>query len=443
MAFFRAHQLSIMLFESGMCAMLAVLTLVTRSISPKRRHILANMEAGAAILLLADYCAYVYRGKPGALGYWLVRISNFLVYFFILYLLNTFTDYLTDVYLNEEQKTKLPRGLKAAKLFYLIGTALVIISQFTGLYYTFDENNLYRRSPAFVLCYLFPLLITSIHLSIILRHHKRMSRNMFVTFLLFTVVPLLASVVQVFTYGLSLTNMSMVLMAIVVFFFTFIDVNQKAERANRLEVEYLKHEQTKIRNLFGQTTEALTDAIDAKDEYTRGHSARVAEYATMLAKASGMSANECEEVYFAGLLHDVGKIGIPDDIIHKPGKLTAGEYDIVKDHPVIGSRILSVITESPYLSIGAHYHHERWDGTGYPDGLMGEEIPVIARIISVADAYDAMTSERSYRTPFPQSKVREEIVKGIGSQFDPRYGQLMVELIDRDVDFTMKDAEDY
>ena len=141
MAFFRAHQLSIMLFESGMCAMLAVLTLVTRSISPKRRHILANMEAGAAILLLADYCAYVYRGKPGALGYWLVRISNFLVYFFILYLLNTFTDYLTDVYLNEEQKTKLPRGLKAAKLFYLIGTALVIISQFTGLYYTFDENN--------------------------------------------------------------------------------------------------------------------------------------------------------------------------------------------------------------------------------------------------------------------------------------------------------------
>ena len=140
---------------------------------------------------------------------------------------------------------------------------------------------------------------------------------------------------------------------------------------------------------------------------------------------------------------DVGKIGIPDEIIHKPGKLTSDEYDTIKEHPVIGSRILSVITESPYLSIGAHYHHERYDGKGYPDGLAGEEIPEIARIISVADAYDAMTSERSYRKPFQQERVREELVKGIGTQFDPRFGQIMIDLVDEDVDFKMKDEEDY
>lgn len=443
MDFLRAHQLSIMLFESGMCAMLALLTFVIRTLPKKRRMILASLELGAMILLFADRFAYQYRGVTGTTGYWMVRVSNFLVYYMTLYLLHSFTLYLADIYKSDEIRTKVPKRLVEAEALFLVGEILLVIPQFTGLYYTFDENNLYHRSPAFPLCYLIPLIITVLQLTTILQYRKRMSRIMAVSLLLFTIIPLAASVLQLFAYGVSLTNMTMVFMAIVVFVLAVIDVDNKAERANRMEVEFLKGEQIKIQRLFGQTTEALADAIDAKDEYTRGHSGRVSEYALKIAKRAGMDDKTCDEVYFAALLHDVGKIGIPDEIIHKPGKLTSDEYDTIKEHPVIGSRILSVITESPYLSIGAHYHHERYDGKGYPDGLAGEEIPEIARIISVADAYDAMTSERSYRKPFQQERVREELVKGIGTQFDPRFGQIMIDLVDEDVDFKMKDEEDY
>lgn len=142
-------------------------------------------------------------------------------------------------------------------------------------------------------------------------------------------------------------------------------------------------------------------------------------------------------IYFATLLHDFGKIGIPVGIINKNGKLTDAEYEIVKQHPVLGARILENIKEWPYLCIGAHYHHERYDGKGYPDHLLGEKIPEIARIISVADAYDAMTSLRSYRALIPQQKVREELVKSSGTQFDPKFAKIMLHLIDLDIEYKM------
>ncbi len=137
-------------------------------------------------------------------------------------------------------------------------------------------------------------------------------------------------------------------------------------------------------------------------------------------------------MYYAALLHDVGKIGIDESIINKKGRLTEEEYEVIKQHPVMGNQILSSINEYPYLSIGAHYHHERYDGKGYPDKLKGEDIPEIARIISVADAYDAMSSNRSYREAIPQQLVREEIIKGAGTQFDPEIAGIMQHLIDID-----------
>ncbi len=130
---------------------------------------------------------------------------------------------------------------------------------------------------------------------------------------------------------------------------------------------------------------------------------------------------------------------MPSSIINKSGKLTGEEYDVVKQHPSTGAEILEKIDEYPYLSIGAHYHHEHYDGSGYPKGLKGDQIPEFARIISVADAYDAMTSIRSYRDPIPQDKVREQIVMGAGTQFDPRYARLMLDLIDTDTEYEMKE----
>lgn len=201
----------------------------------------------------------------------------------------------------------------------------------------------------------------------------------------------------------------------------------------------MEKEQMHMRNLFEQTATALVNAIDAKDKYTHGHSSRVAEYSRRLAEMNHKSKTECDKVYYTALLHDVGKIGVPNNIINKVGKLTPEEYQIVKQHPEKGSQILETISGYPYLSIGAYYHHERYDGKGYPAGLKGEEIPEIARIAAVADAYDAMTSIRSYRDPIPQDKVREEIVKGIGTQFDPDYARLMLHLIDVDTEYNMKE----
>ena len=210
---------------------------------------------------------------------------------------------------------------------------------------------------------------------------------------------------------------------------------------HRKTESYLKREKEQKR-MFVQTATALVNAIDAKDKYTHGHSSRVADYSRKLAELAEKSEKECDEVYYAALLHDVGKIGIPSSIINKDGRLTDEEYNIIKQHPAMGVQILKSITEFPFLSIGAHYHHERYDGRGYPEGLKGEEIPEIARIISVADAYDAMSSIRSYRNPIPQQKLREEIVKGSGMQFDPLYARLMIHLIDVDTEYEMKERED-
>ena len=199
----------------------------------------------------------------------------------------------------------------------------------------------------------------------------------------------------------------------------------------------VRKRQEEIQKLSMQVTSALAQTIDAKDKYTKGHSNRVAKYSRMLAAELGESERTQEQIYYAALLHDIGKIGIPNAIINKPDKLTDEEYEIIKTHPVIGSDILKSISSMPEIAIGARSHHERYDGKGYPDGLAGENIPWIARIIGVADAYDAMTSNRSYRRYLPQEKVKEEIIRCRGMQFDPAVADAMIRLIEQDTEYTM------
>jgi putative two-component system response regulator len=183
-------------------------------------------------------------------------------------------------------------------------------------------------------------------------------------------------------------------------------------------------------NLFLHVVESLADAIDAKDNYTKGHSGRVAVFSKEIAKRYGYDEKHQEQIFMMGLLHDVGKIGVPDEVINKPGRLTDDEFAKIKKHPGIGGKILGNIKEMPELAAGAKWHHERYDGKGYPEGLSGEDIPEEARIIAVADAYDAMTSTRSYRGALPVEVVRGEIEKGKGSQFDPKFADIMIEMID-------------
>lgn len=194
--------------------------------------------------------------------------------------------------------------------------------------------------------------------------------------------------------------------------------------------------------LFLHVVEALAESIDAKDTYTNGHSGRVAYYSREIAKRYGYRDKKLEDIYMLGLLHDVGKIGIPDAIINKPGKLTDEEFEIIKTHPVKGAKILETIEEMPLLATGARWHHERFGGGGYPDGLVGEAIPEEARIIAVADSYDAMSSHRSYRDVLAQDVIRAEIIKGRGTQFDPVFADIMVQMIDEDTQYNMREKDE-
>lgn len=186
---------------------------------------------------------------------------------------------------------------------------------------------------------------------------------------------------------------------------------------------------------------ALAYTIDAKDRYTSGHSQRVADYSLAIAKRMGKSEEEQKIIYYAGLLHDVGKIRVSEEVINKPGKLTEDEFNQIKVHPISGYHILKDIHEDARIAYAAKYHHERYDGNGYPYGLEGENIPEIARIIGVADAYDAMASNRSYRNALPQDVVRSEIEKGRGGQFDAEIADIMLEMIDEDKDYSMCQLE--
>ena len=192
------------------------------------------------------------------------------------------------------------------------------------------------------------------------------------------------------------------------------------------------------KDLFMQIVSSLAAAVDTKDAYTKGHSSRVAEYSRMIAKRCGYPDAKQDEIFVLALLHDVGKIGIPDGILNKPSSLTEEEYTAIKAHSAIGASILKNIENDPKFEQCAMYHHERYDGTGYPTGLKETGIPVEARIIAVADAYDAMSSDRSYRAHLSQDQIRAELENGKGTQFDPEFAEIMLSILEEDKEYRLR-----
>lgn len=226
--------------------------------------------------------------------------------------------------------------------------------------------------------------------------------------------------------------------SILAYFMYFVSIKH-IDEVTEISDEFYKSEAKHTKEMLDQSIETLAYTIDAKDRYTKGHSSRVAKYARMIGKVLGKTDEECRQIFLCGLLHDIGKISIKGTIINKPGRLTDEEYEKIKKHPIYGAKILEKMRAIPYLREGAMYHHERYDGKGYPEGLAGEAIPEIARIIAVADAYDAMTSYRSYRPVMDQVAVKQEIWKGIGTQFDPLFAKVMISLMDADVNYEMRE----
>ncbi|MCK5082955.1 MAG: HD-GYP domain-containing protein, partial [Candidatus Omnitrophica bacterium] len=200
---------------------------------------------------------------------------------------------------------------------------------------------------------------------------------------------------------------------------------------------HLKTQSERNRKLFLQTINVLGSTIEAKDSYTHGHTERVTQYSLAIARQMVANRSErlkksfFESLYIAALLHDIGKIAIPEVILNKPGRLTEEEYDIIKTHTVKGAEIITPLAFPQECYNGILYHHERFDGKGYPEGLEGENIPISASIIAVADAYDAMTSDRPYRKGLDKTAAIKEVEKNIGIQFCPLPAKAMLELYER------------
>ncbi len=212
------------------------------------------------------------------------------------------------------------------------------------------------------------------------------------------------------------------------------DLYDKSCREIDERQKVIEDKNQQVQTLTLQTIETIANTIDAKDEYTKGHSTRVAKYSAKIAEKMGMSPDEVLNVRYIALLHDIGKVGIPDSVLNKPGKLTDDEYEVMKTHTVIGGEILKDVDILPGIDQGALYHHERYDGRGYPQGLKGEEIPLIARIIGMADAFDAMNSNRVYRKHLSRDIITDEIKRCSGTQFDPKIAELFMDYLENEFD---------
>ena len=196
--------------------------------------------------------------------------------------------------------------------------------------------------------------------------------------------------------------------------------------------EMLKESKEQLERAYLDTIQSLRYAVEAKDPYTRGHSDRVSEYAVLIGRKMGLSEDEIKTLQIGGLFHDIGKIGVPDTILQKEAKLTDDEYSQIKNHPSIGAHILGEAEAFKDIIPIVKYHHERFDGRGYPSRLSGEEIPLLARITAVADTFDAMTSKRSYRNALDIQYVKEEIERCKGTQFDPKIAEVFLEILNND-----------
>ena len=200
-------------------------------------------------------------------------------------------------------------------------------------------------------------------------------------------------------------------------------------KRHELKVEAELAQANKLVEMGKQTVIAIARTVDAKDARTSEHSKRVALYSRLIAESCGLDKKECDEIEWSAQMHDIGKIAIPDNILNKDSRLTDEEYAKMKTHTTEGAKILSDFTLLDHVIEGAEFHHERYDGRGYPKGLAGEDIPMYARIIGVADAFDAMTANRVYRKQMDFSYVLGELEKGRGTQFDPQYVDKLLQLI--------------
>ena len=341
------------------------------------------------------------------------------------------------------------KSTKVRKYFYIVNLSVVsaylislIFNGFFGFYFNFD-NGTYTHGAAylFVNAIAIALVLEGLTLVIVGRKHFKLRQR--VSTILFVVIFLSSFLLQITAFPNILLSDFGTALGLLISFFSletpdYLNLMATLDELNELKgsleiqvqnrTKELDEEKEAYEELTLETLSSLARVIDAKDHYTVGHSFRVAAYAKGMAQRLGFSFADTEQLYFAGLVHDVGKIGISEAIIAKPGKLTEREFEIIKSHPALGGNILRGIRQFKVFEQVARNHHERYDGNGYPDKLKGEDIPYEARIVTICDTFDAMTSDRSYRKALTDEKALQELIDCSGTQFDPELVKVFIDL---------------
>lgn len=329
----------------------------------------------------------------------------------------------------------------------LLGLDLLLLftNPLTGWVFTYDAAGNYIHEFLFTpVAYGFPILFFAIGSLYMMTHRERYRTSQLITMILAILVAGTLFLLQMLFFDDVLITFFIASLGILIIFLSLETPEYVRLLKTTAELKEARSREAAVEaqeRLSREVMLALSKAVDAKDHYTNGHSERVARYAREIARRMGKTEKEQVEIYELGLLHDIGKIGISEEIINKKDVLTKDEFTEIKQHTVIGWEILKTITEIPWLSKGARWHHERFDGTGYPDGLVGKEIPEEARIICLADSYDAMTSERSYSYPLAQWEVRDQIVRCSGTQFDPDIAKHLIDMIDEDEEYELREIK--
>ena len=389
----------------------------------------------ASIVLIAlDILTVITNDNPTLIPHHLNKILNGI--YFINGALVGF------LFLSYSVSVAYPNETKARKrIFYLINNSLLVIfiismivNHFVDIYFYYDDNLIYSKGPLYLLVNLLTIAYVIESIIIFIIRRKNFNKKQILASTTFYIFFFITFLLQLFVFPKVLLSDFGISLGCLIILFS-IETPDYVNLVNTLkELEELKasleeqvqertnelaNEKQSYKDLTSETLTSLAHVIDAKDHYTNGHSFRVAAYACALASRLGFVNQDLEQLYFAGLVHDVGKIGISETIIRKPAKLSEQEYEIIKSHTTLGGDILKGIKKFKIFEDVARFHHERYDGLGYPKKLKGEEIPYVARIVAVCDSFDAMTSDRSYRKALSDDQALKELFAGKGTQFDP------------------------
>ena len=384
--FIRSHQMNIMLCLCAVCATMTIMLFLTKFLSTRRKWILICMEVVATLLLFFDRMAYIYAGNPESIGYIMVRLSNFMVFFLTSATIFVFNFYIIDLLQNEGQLTKIPRRLIFTGFTAFAGMMLAIVSAFTHFYYYFDYMNFYHRGNGFLIAYLIPVICPLVQYSAIIKYRKSFSKFIFTAVALYVFLPIVTGIIQIFAYGISIVNMTMVLVSVFLYFFSYLDVNAAVEKAHEIEIQSFKTEQSKMKSIFGQAAQAMASVLEKNNKAQKGRVERLALTAKELARRSGKSEDECDKVYYAACCFDAGEDA------------------------------LSFIKAFPYLSETAQFVGKDYD----------ESQPEYSRIITLAKDYDKMINDPT----IPPFYVRDYLIREAGRKYDPFYAKIAVQLLD-------------